>query len=381
MILSALLLHGCEHEAPPEAPHEDPPETRYVARGPHAVGFAVLDEVKAWYPADAEGDGEIEYSIQLKLLGFPPEPVTILGEAHRDAAVNTQDGPYPLVVLSHGFSMNPEWYHTLAEHLASHGLVVLGPEHVESDWFVDVVAATVSRPADIRATIDLAESGVLEGAVDTEHVAVVGHSYGGYTALAMGGAQFDLQSLPARCEGVEDPFVAAYFCEPFLSAGPTLAELMGLETEPSGLWPGLGDDRVDAIVPIAGDAYLFGELGHASIQIPTMLLGGTADTATPWDWGAGLSFDAISSEDLSLVTLEGAEHFFPVTLCENMPWTEGLPPEYYGYICEDPAWDKQEALDIVHHFTTAFLLHVLLGDPAASEVLDPAHYPEGLLIE
>jgi predicted dienelactone hydrolase len=377
--VGALFLYGCSQEGPPpETDSELPPSsTRYVARGAHAAGFAVFDELKAWYPADATGPGEIEYSFPLKLAGFPAEPVTVLGAAHRDAAVDAAGGPYPLVVLSHGFGMNPEWYHTLAEHLSTHGFVVLGPEHLESDWFTDVVTSTVSRPADIRDSIDLALAGPLSHAIDAERIAVIGHSYGGYTALAAAGASFDLQGLQARCEGVADPFVAAYFCEPFVGAGAELAELMDLDAEPEGLWPSLADDRVDAIVSMAGDAYLFGEAGLEAVQIPTMSLGGTADTGTPWDWGAGLTFEAISSHDRALVSLEGAEHFVPVTSCEDMPWTASLPPEYASYICEDPAWDKQEALDTVHHFTTAFLLHTLAADPLAYAVLDPALYAGG----
>jgi len=350
--------------------------TMYAARGEHAVGYAVLDasaglEVKAWYPTAEAGGAEIVYSVLGKFPGLPTEVITIHGTAHRDASPGA--GPYPLVVLSHGFSMNPEWY-PLAEHLASHGFVVLGPEHTEFDWGADIVSATIARPADVSATIDLAEEGALAGAIDATNVAVVGHSYGGYTALAAAGARFDLDSLAARCVSEEDPFIFSYFCEPFVDAGAQLADLMGLDAAPAGLWPALADSRVDAIVPIAGDAYLFGDDGLAEVTVPAMMIGGTADSGTPWDWGTGMAFDAVSSDYRALVGLEGAEHFIPITSCDNMPFTDDLGAGYRSYICEDPAWGKGEALDVIHHLTTAFLLDVMTQDSGAAAALDASLY-------
>jgi hypothetical protein len=36
----------------------------------------------------------------------------------------------------------------------------------------------------------------------------------------------------------------------------------------------------------------------------------------------------------------------------------------------------QDALDTIHHFTTAFLLDALSADPVADEVLEPQHYAD-----
>jgi len=266
LLASIALLAACG-TAEDEFVGSDP-ATHYRERGSLAVGHAILEqprqgaeplEVKAWYPAEAPTGETIHYAVTQKLEGFGDGTVSILGDAARDAAPDTEHGPYPLVVLSHGFGMNPEWYHPIAEHLASHGFVVLGPEHDEADWFTDVVGASTARPADVSATIDLAAAGALDGVIDTEHVAVIGHSYGGYAALAAAGARIDVEGLAERCAGVSDEFTAAYFCAPFLAGEADLAEAMGLEAIPDGLWPAQGDSRVDAIVPMAGDAYLFGE--------------------------------------------------------------------------------------------------------------------------
>jgi predicted dienelactone hydrolase len=131
---------------------------------------------------------------------------------------------------------------------------------------------------------------------------------------------------------------------------------------------------VDAIVAMAGDAYLFGEQGLSSVQVPAMLLGGTADTGTPWDWGAKLAFEHISSRERTLVGLEGAEHFVPIASCDDMPFSSDLPEEYRLLLCQDPSWDKTKGLDVIHHLTTAFLRHELARDESAAQALAPGLY-------
>lgn len=64
----------------------------------------------------------------------------------------------------------------------------------------------------------------------------------------------------------------------------------------------------------------------------------------------------------------------PVADCGDMPWTDALPELERGYICDDPAWERQAGHDVVHHFTTAFLRATLLDEPAAHEALAPVHY-------
>lgn len=387
MLLSACA--GEEDQPPPPPSSPDPVDyaTLYTEAGAWPVGHAVLEapraglpalEVKAWYPAapSTSGSDAIAYPVRIKLPGFPEDPQTITGAAYPDAAPDTDGGPFPLVVLSHGFGTNPEWYHGLAEHLASHGFVVLGPEHVEHDWFTEVIEASVARLEDVSATIDLAEGRPLQGIVDVERVLVLGHSYGGYTALAAAGARIDMTGLAERCESETRETELAFFCDPFLSGAPALAERMGLPEPPDGLWPALAEPRVDAIVSMAGDAFMFGPEGLASVRVPTLVLGGTADSASPWDWGAGLTFDSISSPDRTLVALEGAEHFVVTAPCEDMPWTAGLPAEYQALFCEDPAWDKAEGLRVTNHFVTAFAKHTLEADAQAREALEPAHYSE-----
>jgi predicted dienelactone hydrolase len=372
LILATSFLSACHGDRMPEG--------ALAQRGPSEVGFRVLEQerenaaplaIKAWYPAvaDSNGDPEIVYDIVVDGMPFSGGAAEIYGSAQRDASPDDTTA-HPLVVFSHGFTFGPEWYHQMAEHLASHGFVVLAPDHEESGWKDDVLRATVTRPWDISDTLDFAETEPFgPGIIDLEHVAVVGHSYGGYTALAVGGARIEPSHLEERCRFEFNLMVRDLFCNPFVGKSPELAEHMGLDDVPNGLWPSMRDERVDAIVPMAPNAYLFGPSGLAQVKVPTLLLGGTGDTSAPWDWGTGMAWEHISSEEAVLVPFDGAEHMLPVADCDTMPFTDELNPLFHSIMCADYAWDKAAGHANIHQLTTAFLKRHLQDDVDAQDVL------------
>jgi predicted dienelactone hydrolase len=376
----ALALAGCSKEEP--EPLELAP---YDARGPFAVGFLTLEApasgdapaltVKVWYPAAAGTPAQdtIDYALELKQADWQGiESPVVHGHAVANAPVQLDHGARPVVVFSHGYSLHPELYAELVEHYASKGFVVLAPEHVEADWLLAAEPA-FARPRAVTRTIDLAASlageGPFAGGIDMERVAVVGHSFGGYTALAAAGARLDLTALEERCAAAEPEDSRAFICAPFQGRAEELAALAGLDEAPSGLWPSQGDPRVDAVVPMAADAYLFDRAGLSSITMPMMAIGGTLDFITPWDWGCQLAYEGVSSARKSLLAFVGAGHMIPTDSCENMPFTSQLPELHREVICDDPAWDKAAARRWIRHFSTAFLLDVLTGDTEAKAAL------------
>ncbi len=97
-------------------------------------------------------------------------------------------GPYPLVVFSQGFDVTPESYARLLNSWAAAGYVVADPAYpytspnspggvVESD--------IVHHPADLSFVITtLLNDRALSGLIESNEIAVIGHSDGGDVSLA-----------------------------------------------------------------------------------------------------------------------------------------------------------------------------------------------------
>ncbi len=389
VLATAMLVSGSSSADPSTvaaAPDPASPSLAYADRGPRAVGYRVFTvpgghhhrlTLRAWYPTSRSDNApaSITYTAPNKFdeQFTPGTVITSEGRAIRNARPRRHGGPYPLVVLSHGYGLSPIVYSALAEHYASRGYIVLGPEHREifDGSLTGFWKALVDRPADIRRAIDHAERltrprAPLAGLVDLDHIAVVGHSYGGYTALAAGGARFDFDAYRARCSGLTEEDPLRFFCDPVLPREADMAARAGLPEVPSGLWPSLGDPRVTSVVSMAGDAYPFDERGLGELTVPVLALGGTVDDGTPYTWGAQLAYDHAGSESRSLVSFPGAGHMIFLDSCEGLPWTQDS--FWRDALCADAVWEERP-LDVVAHYTTAFLRDTLDDDPRARAAL------------
>jgi len=368
-------------------------EARFGARGSHKVGTQNLViagerplEITLWYPApgQASGNPATAYPYGMKMFGERSLMVLAAyqGQAFPGAPFDRSQGPYPLVVLSPGFAIGSKAYSWLAEHLASYGFVVISPEHVERLDPSSLWEATVARPRDILNVLSFVDQqvgpgGALAGLIDSETLAVVGHSYGGYTALAAAGARLDTSRLEAVCRslpGPEDPLT--FLCEALLPHAADMAESAGLDFVPKGPWPAWGDARVDAVVSMAGDAAMFGEAGLAGITAPVMVMGGTADQDSPYRWGTSLAYAHASSTRKVEVGFQGAGHFIFTGPCEALRRLTRMVP---GGFCSDPAWNREAARTLARHFAAAFLLAELKHDPVASGALAPGQQAPGVI--
>jgi predicted dienelactone hydrolase len=187
--------------------------------------------------------------------------------------------------------------------------------------------------------------------------------------LAIAGARIDIAGMETLCTSAEqsdDP--NAWLCGMVLPYVADMAELAGFDVVPDGLWPSWGDDRVDVVVSMAGDAYFFNEAGLAEITIPVIALGGTADTGTPYTWGTQPTYGYVSSSTKARVAFDNAEHMIFGATCKDLPWFTEIGFDAY---CSDPVWDMDRAHDLINHFVTAFLLAELNQDTEAIGKLAP----------
>jgi predicted dienelactone hydrolase len=135
-----------------------------------------------------------------------PVPTLVLHPATAPAATE-RFGPYaldvavdapvagercPLVVVSHGNGGSPLTHRRLAAHLARHGCVVALPTHPGNHRDDNRLAGThtilADRPRQVSRVVDRVQADPALGAhLHPGGAAVVGHSLGGYTALALAG--------------------------------------------------------------------------------------------------------------------------------------------------------------------------------------------------
>ncbi|MGD8402591.1 MAG: hypothetical protein PVJ21_02950 [Anaerolineales bacterium] len=356
----------------------------YAARGSFSVGTRSLTidgeiplEIALWYPVlnGVNAEESITYPYEMK-MDDPLGTVTVAkyaGKAIQNAPFDLSAGPYPLVVLSPGFSIGASSYAWLAEHLTSYGFVVLAPEHQEQlDPENELWQSAIERPQDILTVFAYVDEqvdagGQLDGLIDAGQVAVIGHSYGGYTSLAAGGAQIDTEAFQSYCENTSEPDKpGAWLCAQLTPHIADMASFANLEAVPDGLWPAWADPRVDAVVSMAGDAFFFGQPGLAEIDVPVMAIGGTSDVDSPYMWSTHPAYEYVSSPRKVRVALQGAEHMIFTGPCEKITWYLKF---FSGEFCSDPDWNRVYAHILVRHFTTAFLLSELKQDSAASDTL------------
>jgi len=136
------------------------------------------------------------------------------------------DGPFPLIVFSHGFGGNKDAFATVSRHWAGHGYIVIQPTHADGlgrrdgdrnaaggrpgrlgaggllaglndpNRIADRVADLVLI-LDSLAEIEKATPG-LEGRIDAKRIGVGGHSFGAYTTMLIGGVTVDLGGEKGR---------------------------------------------------------------------------------------------------------------------------------------------------------------------------------------
>lgn len=194
----------------------------------------------------------------------------------------------PLVIISHGFGSNRRFLAYLARHLASYGVTVAALDHPGSN--VNALAGVsisnnpadllapqefIDRPKDITFLLNELEKinrspGILENKFNTEQVTIIGHSLGGYTALALAGAQLELDKLQTVCQHS-------------LPIGQALGDwIQCAAAQLSEKQINLRDRRIVSAIalnPLVGN--LFGQNSLSNINIPTLILMGTEDLITP----------------------------------------------------------------------------------------------------
>ncbi len=220
----------------------------------------------------------------------------------------------PVIVFSHGLGERPETYKVLGEVLASNGFLVAMPQHPGSDTAQKeaLVAGTareifqanefIDRPLDLRFTLDELErrNGTeFGGRLALTKVGAYGHSFGGYTALAVAGATIDPDHLQKDCASEGAKFNQAM-----------LLQCRALQL-PKAI-PPLKDERVGAVLifnPV--NASVYGANGLAKIDVPIFVGAGGYDLTTPFVFEQARSFPWLSNAPQRYLLLQQADGHVP----------------------------------------------------------------------
>lgn len=222
--------------------------------------------------------------------------------------------PTPLIVISHGLASDRFTFTYLAEHFASQGFPVAAITHPGSDsqrfkYFLSgteidyqvIPSDLVNRPLDIKYFLDsLQTTATPDWQININQVGVLGHSMGGYTALAVAGAGVDRGAVNQECNRIRDDL------DSFNISALLQCRILGVVNIPSPL----RDERVKAVVAINPiGSVIFGQAGMAQIKIPTLIVAGSEDIFAPPLEEQFIPFTWLTTPDKYLAVMSLGTHF------------------------------------------------------------------------
>lgn len=180
-------------------------------------------------------------------------------------------GNYPLVLISHGYRGNWRNQNWLATRLAAKGYIVAAIDHpgtTSFDHTPKLAAQWWQRPQDISRLIDwLTQASYLKDSIKQNDITAIGHSLGGWTVMALAGAEFDRQQLLQICKNNFDSRVCSVTSE------------LGMKKQQAGeATSSLKDHRIKRVVSLdLGLAHSFSKTSLNKLTTPVLILAAGID--------------------------------------------------------------------------------------------------------
>jgi predicted dienelactone hydrolase len=275
--------------------------------------------------------------------------------------------PAPVIVISHGLGSDRISFEYLAKHLASYGFAVAVPEHPGSNAQqvqnlvtgkakeVAEPAEFVNRPLDVKDLLDYlanlaATNPAYRGQLDLQRAGIIGQSFGGYTALALAGAGINFAQLDKDCKAENDTWNISLLLQ---------CRARGLDRNQYNF----SDPRVKAAIainPIISS--ILGETNLSQIQIPVMVVAGSADTIAPAWLEQIQPFTWLTSPNKYLVLMNNGTHFSTI---DESPQSVFQPPR--AAIGPEPALARR----YLSGLSVAFMENYLNGRSNFRAYLEP----------
>jgi predicted dienelactone hydrolase len=273
-----------------------------------------------------QDQGTFQFTKQTLMLRDDRRNRTIPTDLYVPEFGATPPSSIPVVVYSHGYGETRSTAAPYLELLASYGFVVIAPEHIGSDYQYqqdllaglrqDSFAASefVDRPLDVSYVLDVLEqknATEFGNRLNLQQVGVMGHSFGGYTALMLAGATVDFEQLQGQCQ---QDFLWRSLDTALLLECRAL-ELGSLPESVELLTSGkLRDSRIRSVIavtPVAGA--IFGQQSLSQIDIPVVLFSGGSDPVTPLIPEQLEAFSWLTTPNKYLLMADNAAHDVEIT--------------------------------------------------------------------
>jgi predicted dienelactone hydrolase len=339
------------------------PDILNTTEGGPIVRYDRTLTLEIWYPA-ALAAGQKPGGNYRVITRDPAVTATLSGTAVRDAAPLAAAGPFPLVLISHGYPGNRYLLSHLGESLASRGFVVASIDHKDSTYDDQKAFASTlyNRPFDqlfVLNAIDrlgqTASNSVLSGLVDASRTGIVGYSMGGYGVLNVVGGGYSKAS------------------ETIANTPPN--RLLAERGAASADYQKSMDPRIKAAIAIAPwgmPAGFWDAEGLKGIRTPIMLVAGSVDDVAGYDKGAKAIYQAAVNADRYLLTFVNANHNAGAPIpapAETYAYSDALklfPFSHYA----DAVWDTTRMNNILDHFAAAYFSLYLKGEEDKLAYLD-----------
>jgi predicted dienelactone hydrolase len=288
---------------------------------------------------DLQALGPIQFSVQTMTLVDTSRNRTYPADVYLPDLNSATSASVPVAIISHGFGASRKDFADVAQHFASYGFAVALPEHIGSDTALQqavlqgkatqalIPTEFIDRPLDITFLLDELErrnQSEWQGRLNLQHVAMLGHSFGGYTALVIGGATADFANLNRYCN--QDSFLS--YLDPALVFQ---CRALALESSPETvqqLTQGLRDPRVSLVIaanPVSST--ILGPKGLKNIQVPIVILGSGYDVAAPLVPEQAYPFTWLTAPEKYLVLVKGASHIPQLTAMIERTLSPSISPE------------------------------------------------------
>lgn len=304
--------------------------------------------VEVWYPALPDSNAPRATYSDLTRSG---KPFTLQGRAARNAkaAPLQPRQPAPLVVLSHGYTGYRSMFFDLAEHLASHGYVVVSIDHTDStNAHVDFaknpgsgfMSTLLNRARDqqfVLTAVNQKES-EFKHLIDPQRAAVIGYSMGGFGVLNTVGGCYNFPTAMLAGFGLSEPEV---------SGAKTVLDICNAGAQDlDPRWRGFV-----AIAPWGGEQGVHNQASLANIKAPGLFIAGELDDVSGYTNGVSKLFKQTRGDSKYMMVYENARHNIAAHPAPRVAYDNDLDIGHYF----EPAWSSETISRINNHMILAFL--------------------------